>query len=156
MNTHPHDQALAIGVFDLFHIGHLRYLQYARQRARQLTVAVTSDAISEAVKGKRPIICQEQRMEIIAGLGWVDEVRLQPCSTQDAPAAAEWILAWGIDCVVAGGGWHGSARWDRLIHVLSRHGIAVEFAPHTDGISTTEILRIAGHRAGQAASGPAA
>lgn len=131
---------LAVGVFDLFHIGHLRYLQYARQQGAHLSVAVTPDAIGLAVKAKRPVIPEEQRIEIIRGLGWVDAVRLLPASTEQTQAAVEWIADWNIHHVVAGGGWSGSPRWARLIPALAERGVSVDFAPHTEGISTTEIV----------------
>lgn len=138
MNQHKH--VLAIGVFDLFHIGHLRYLQYARTQGEFLSVGVTPDAISLAVKGKRSVIPEAQRLEIIRGLGWVDHAAFQPTTTEETGAAAQWIAAWGIDHVVAGGSWAGSPRWQRLIPALASYGVSVSFAPATDGISTTDII----------------
>lgn len=135
-----HRRVLAIGVFDLFHIGHLRYLQYARVQGGHLTVGVTPDVVTLAVKGKQPVIPETQRLEIIRGLGWVDQAVLQPTSTEDTVAAAQWIAAWGIDHVVAGGGWAGSLRWQRLIPALALREVTVSFAPATEGISTTEII----------------
>lgn len=131
---------LAFGVFDLFHIGHLRYLQYARTRGMHLTVGVMPDAISYALKGKYPVIPEISRQEIISGLGWVDIVKPMPTSTETTMAAAEWIAAWQIDHVVVGGVWSDSERWQRLIPMLREQQISVEFAPHTEGISTSEII----------------
>lgn len=136
--TYSH--VLAIGVFDLFHVGHLRYLLYARAQGHHLSVAVTPDAIGLAVKGKCPVITEDQRLEIIRGLGWVDAVRLLPASTEHTDAAAAWIQDWGINHVVAGGGWSGSPRWARLIPALAERGISVGFAPHTEGISTSQLI----------------
>lgn len=133
-------RALAIGVFDLFHVGHLRYLQHARSRAGHLSVAVTPDAVCAEVKGRCPVIPEDQRLELVRGLGWVDFSALQPCSTEHAEEAAEWIAAWRIERVVAGGGWSGSPRWARLMPKLVARGIEVEFAPHTEGVSTTELI----------------
>ena len=56
-------RVLACGVFDLFHVGHLRYLSYARGRGAHLTALVSPDALVFAFKKKRPWIAQEQRME---------------------------------------------------------------------------------------------
>ncbi|GEM_PF-760135 len=39
---------------------------------------------------------EEQRMEMIRGLGWVDRVALLPCRTEDTRYCAEWIQEWGI------------------------------------------------------------
>ena len=131
---------LAIGVFDLFHVGHLRYLQLARTRGEHLTVGVTPDAICAAVKGKRPLIGEAQRLEIIRGLGWVDAVRLLPTSTEETEKSVAWMTAWQVNHVVVGGGWLGSARWQRLLPALAACRITVEFAPQTDGVSTTQIM----------------
>jgi D-glycero-beta-D-manno-heptose 1-phosphate adenylyltransferase len=69
--------ALANGVFDLFHVGHLRYLQGARAEADLLVVAVNSDASTRANKGpNRPIVPEAERAEIVAALACVDHVLL--------------------------------------------------------------------------------
>ena len=70
--------ALANGVFDLFHVGHLRYLQGARALADVLVVAVNSDA-SARLLGKgpgRPVVPEAERAEIVAALACVDHVVL--------------------------------------------------------------------------------
>lgn len=133
-------RVLAIGVFDLFHIGHLRYLNYARAQGSHLTVAVSPDALSLAIKHKLPVVSQAERLEIVRDLRSVDEARLQPVSTEYAQEAAEWIAAWNIDLVVGGGCWKDSERWARLIPALAARGIKVTFAPATEGVSTTALL----------------
>ena len=65
-------RVLAMGVFDLFHVGHLRYLQAARALGGHLTVGVATDAISMASKGNRPIIYESDRLEIVSSLSCVD------------------------------------------------------------------------------------
>ena len=70
--------ALANGVFDLFHVGHLRYLQGARALADLLVVAVNSD-VSARLLGKgpgRPVVPAAERAEIVAALACVDHVVL--------------------------------------------------------------------------------
>lgn len=67
--------ALANGVFDLFHVGHLRYLQGAKALADLLVVAVNSDASTRANKGPgRPVVPEAERAEIVAGLACTDWV----------------------------------------------------------------------------------
>ena len=69
--------ALANGVFDLLHVGHLRYLQGAKALANALVVAVNSDASTRANKGPgRPVVPEQERAELIAGLACVDHVVL--------------------------------------------------------------------------------
>jgi glycerol-3-phosphate cytidylyltransferase len=134
------ERGLAIGVFDLFHVGHLRYLQYASKQCRELVVAVTSDRIALDMKGRLPVIPQEQRLEIVRGLGFVAEVRLLPSSTEYTDSAAAWISDWNIQQVVCGGGWQGSERWNRLEPALASYGISVQFADYTETVSTTQII----------------
>ena len=64
--------ALANGLFDLVHVGHLRYLEEAATLADVLVVAVNDDASARALKGPdRPIVHQAERAELIAGFGCV-------------------------------------------------------------------------------------
>jgi rfaE bifunctional protein nucleotidyltransferase chain/domain len=71
--------ALANGIFDLFHVGHLRYLQGAKAHADLLLVAVNSDASTRAYKGPgRPLVPEDERAEIVAGLACVDYVVVFP------------------------------------------------------------------------------
>jgi rfaE bifunctional protein nucleotidyltransferase chain/domain len=67
--------ALANGLFDLLHVGHLRYLEEAAREADHLVVAVNADASARALKGPdRPIVPEAERAELIAGLACVDLV----------------------------------------------------------------------------------
>ncbi len=67
--------ALANGIFDLFHVGHLRYLEGARALADVLVVAVNSDASTRRNKGPgRPVVPEAERAEIVAALSCVDHV----------------------------------------------------------------------------------
>ena len=66
---------MANGVFDLLHVGHLRYLESARALGDMLVVAVNSDASTRAYKGPdRPVIPEDERAELIAGFACVDYV----------------------------------------------------------------------------------
>ncbi len=67
--------ALANGVFDLLHVGHVRYLEAARALADVLVVAVNSDASTRRNKGEgRPVVPEGERAELVAALGCVDHV----------------------------------------------------------------------------------
>jgi rfaE bifunctional protein nucleotidyltransferase chain/domain len=69
--------AMANGIFDLFHVGHLRYLEGAKAEADLLVVAVNSDLSTRLNKGPgRPVIPEAERAEIVAGLRCVDHVVL--------------------------------------------------------------------------------
>ena len=67
--------ALANGVFDLLHVGHVRYLEGAKALADILVVAVNSDASTRAYKGPgRPHIPEAERAELVAALACTDRV----------------------------------------------------------------------------------
>lgn len=69
--------ALANGLFDLVHVGHLRYLEEAAAQADHLVVAVNADACARALKGPdRPIVPEAERAELIAGFACVDLVTI--------------------------------------------------------------------------------
>ena len=76
--------ALANGLFDLLHVGHLRYLQDAAQQADLLVVAVNADSSARRLKGpQRPIVPELERAELIAGFCCVDYVTVFDESTVD-------------------------------------------------------------------------
>ena len=63
------------GVFDLLHVGHVRYLGQARTLGDALLVAINSDRTVRELKGpNRPVFNQAERAEILAALRVVDYV----------------------------------------------------------------------------------
>jgi len=65
------------GVFDLLHVGHLRYLEAARALGDALVVAINSDRTTRELKGPdRPITNESERAELLAALRCVDYVTI--------------------------------------------------------------------------------
>ena len=65
------------GVFDLLHVGHVRYLAEARALGDVLLVAINSDRTVRELKGEgRPITNENERTEILAALRQVDYVTI--------------------------------------------------------------------------------
>jgi D-beta-D-heptose 7-phosphate kinase/D-beta-D-heptose 1-phosphate adenosyltransferase len=63
------------GVFDLLHVGHVRYLAQARELGDALVVAINSDRSVRELKGPdRPVFAEAERAEILAALRNVDYV----------------------------------------------------------------------------------
>ncbi|HEY8559109.1 MAG TPA: adenylyltransferase/cytidyltransferase family protein [Pyrinomonadaceae bacterium] len=80
---------LANGCFDLFHVGHVRYLAGARALGNCLIVGVNSDEQVRKLKGaNRPFMPERERAEIISALKFVDYVTIF-----DEPTVAELIRA---------------------------------------------------------------
>ena len=67
--------AFANGIFDLLHVGHVRYLQEASREADLLVVGVNSDDSARTLKGKgRPVTGERERAELVSairGVGYV-------------------------------------------------------------------------------------
>jgi rfaE bifunctional protein nucleotidyltransferase chain/domain len=69
--------ALANGLFDILHVGHLRYLEGAASEADLLVVAVNSDESARRLKGpSRPVTPQTERAELVAGFACVGFVTI--------------------------------------------------------------------------------
>jgi len=89
---------LANGCFDLFHVGHIRYLRAAKTKGDILVVALNSDTSVRGLKGKgRPILPQKERAEILAAFSFVDYVTIF-----DEPRVTKVLLALKPDVHVKG------------------------------------------------------
>src|SRR5216683_1123592 len=73
------------GVFDLLHVGHVRYLEEARGLGDALIVGLNSDASTRAIKDEgRPLVPQDERAELLLALRYVDAVVIFDETTADA------------------------------------------------------------------------
>lgn len=80
---------LANGCFDLFHVGHIRYLVGAKELGDILVVGINSDEQVKKLKGEnRPFINETERAEIVSALSFVDFVTIF-----DEPTVTELIRA---------------------------------------------------------------
>ncbi len=85
---------VATGVFDLLHVGHLRFLKAARSAGAGLVVGVEDDERTSARKGRdRPIVPLAERCEMLCALAPVDGVFSisGPLLSAPAPAYAELL-----------------------------------------------------------------
>ena len=135
----PYPIGYASGYFDLFHVGHLRYLQLAAQHCDKLIVGVPSNKIVRPGNRPMPTIPCEQRIEILSNLRCVDEVICVDVSMEHADAYVEFIRKIGNQAMFIGEDWQASARWQRLGPQLKEQGIKVHFLPRTAEISSTLI-----------------
>ncbi len=79
----------ANGCFDLFHVGHIRYLAGAKQLGDLLIVGINSDRQVRKLKGEgRPFMPEKERAEIVAAIRFVDAVTIF-----DEPTVEELIMA---------------------------------------------------------------
>ncbi len=96
------------GVFDLFHVGHLRILHNAAGLCDRLIVGVSSDELVE-YKGKAPIVPFAERMEIVREVKGVSAVVPQ----YDMDKFAMWERL-KFDIMFVGDDWHGTEKWNAI------------------------------------------
>src|SRR5207302_10154526 len=61
------------GCFDLIHLGHVKYFQFAKRQGDLLVVAVNTDSCIRRLKGnKRPIISEQDRVSVLEELESID------------------------------------------------------------------------------------
>jgi D-beta-D-heptose 7-phosphate kinase/D-beta-D-heptose 1-phosphate adenosyltransferase len=123
------------GCFDLLHYGHVKYLQEAKKKGDILVVAVNSDASVKRIKGdNRPIVNQQNRAKVLAGLESVDYVVI---FKEDTPFKIIKILKPNI--LVKGSDWHKDNIVGRGI--VSSYGGNVSTVKLVKGSSTTALIK---------------
>jgi D-beta-D-heptose 7-phosphate kinase/D-beta-D-heptose 1-phosphate adenosyltransferase len=134
--THQPDGLLVTtnGCFDLLHVGHLRYLQWAQAQGQWLLIFVNTDASVQRLKGpSRPILPQQERLELLAGLGCVDAVMLF-----DTPTADEAIRLARPDVHVKGEQYAAETLPEK--DALEAVGARLALAPMVPGRSTSSLI----------------
>jgi cytidyltransferase-like protein len=121
-------------VGDLFHAGHIAFLQKAKQFGDYLIVGVLADESVEEYK-RTPILTLEERATIIQACKYVDEVIKAP----PLRPSKEWLLEHHIDFVIHGDDFSPDLLQDQYGSSLDL-GI-FRSVPYTKGISTTNIIQ---------------
>ncbi|MCQ2814957.1 MAG: FAD synthase [Bacilli bacterium] len=124
------------GVFDMFHIGHLNLLKQAKKMCDYLIVGVSTDENVMNYKGKTPIITFKDRAEIVKSIKYVDEV--VPQQNMDKFQMWEKLK---FDVLFHGDDWKNSDMYNDLIDKFKSVNVDVVFLKHTDGISSTELIK---------------
>lgn len=122
------------GVFDLLHIGHVRYLEQAALEGDILIVGINSDASVKRLKGPtRPIQNENDRAEILASLKAVTHTVI---FSEDTPY--NLISQIIPDVLVKGGDW----ALDQIVgsDIVLAHQGQVKSLLFIDGKSTTKII----------------
>ncbi len=122
------------GCFDILHVGHLRYLQAARELGDLLVVALNSDASVRSIKGpERPIVPEADRAELLAGLTCVDYVVL---FDEDSPA--NLLEALRPDIHVKGAQYTAESLPEAAM--LESVGTRLHFMPMVENRSSTDVI----------------
>ena len=122
------------GVFDLLHVGHVRYLSQARALGDALVVAINSDRTVRELKGPdRPIFDQAERAEILAALRVVDYVTIFD------DVSPRSLIAELLPDVLVKGGDYGLDQIHGREEVEAAGGNVISL-PFVEGASTTALI----------------
>ena len=126
-----------IGVFDLFHRGHLELLRKAKALGQNLIVGVNSDEKVERYK-RKPVCSERDRLEIVRACRYVDHAFIIDDFEQRS-----YIEKYNIDVIVHGDEWQ-RARYMQQICVteeyLKERNTDLLLLPYTNGISTSQLI----------------
>jgi glycerol-3-phosphate cytidylyltransferase len=122
-------RVITFGTFDVFHVGHLRILERARQLGDYLSVGVSTDAMNYDKKNRYPVYDQNERLQIIRALRCVDEVFFE----ESMELKRHYIESHQADILVMGDDWAG--KFDEFSDICQ-----VVYLPRTPSVSTTAII----------------
>ena len=136
------DRCVVNGVFDLFHVGHVRLLKRAKEKFKEVIVAIDSDEFVTRTK-RKPIFPQEARIEILKACRYVDDVVV--VDEVDGPAAIDdkavdlFMRRNNADALfLASDNMAYVNKWFKYLYETNRTVIV----PRTQGISTTQVIKI--------------
>ena len=137
-----HHRCVVNGVFDLFHIGHVRLLKRAKEVFDEVIVTIDSDDLAAREK-RRPIFNQNERLEIIKSCRYVDDVLIIDRSwgphADDPAMVDDFMEKYRIDAVFV------AADDDEYVkywfgHLYSQGRVVI--VPRTKEISTTHVIKV--------------
>ena len=121
------------GVFDLFHVGHLRLLRNAKSLCDRLIVGVTNDELV-SYKNKRSVICFHERIEIVRSCKYVD-LAVEQTSMDKLDA----FNRYKFDIMFVGDDWYKSDKWKKFDQEFEQVGVKIIYFPYTRTTSSTLI-----------------
>ncbi len=130
------------GVWDLFHVGHLKAIKMAREIAGKdfLIIGVVSDEHAKDYKNKNPFISFKHRFQLIKELPYADKV-----VKQEVQFDISHMKRLGVNEVLLGDDW----KENNPPHLQKmRECVKVTFIPRMKEISTSLIIKALNRRAG--------
>jgi len=125
------------GTFDLFHAGHVAFLQRCSEFG-SVVVALNTDEFIEQYKGKPPVISYEDRRRVLLACRYVDRV-VPNLGGADSRPTIEMV---NPDMVIIGSDWAKKDYYAQMQFSqdwLDERGIGLAYLPYTIGISSTAI-----------------
>lgn len=126
---------IVYGTFDFFHYGHYNLFKQAKELGDYLIVGVSSDDLCK-LKGKNPILNEQQRMEIISNIKFVDKVILETSFEQKI----DDIDTYNVDIYCDGEDYKDVFPKTEVYNKI-KDKVKVVFLKRTPNVSTTIIKK---------------
>lgn len=128
---------LVVGVFDLFHTGHVNLLRKCKELGDRLVIVVNGDALTSAYK-RAPVMSEEDRLAVVSACRYVDHAEIS-----NIYSIRDVIVRHGVTAVVHGDDWEIESYKKQICcddAFLDEHGVELVLLPYTPGISTSDII----------------
>lgn len=127
-----------IGVFDLFHSGHVELLKRAKAMGNRLIVAINGDDMVASYK-RLPYLNEEERLKVVKACKYVDEAFvIRQYDNKD------FIIKYDIHKIVHGDDWEEMSYMEQIRVTpafLKKHDCELVIIPYTEGISTSGLIK---------------
>lgn len=127
-----------IGVFDLFHRGHVELLRRAKSLGDKLIVAINGDEMVASYK-RRPYLNQEDRLAVIQACKYVDKAFIT-----NKYDNKRLIKKYNINKIVHGDDWEAKSYMEQIrvtCGFLDENNCELILLPYTSGISTSGLIK---------------
>lgn len=127
-----------IGVFDLFHTGHVELLRRAKELGNKLIIAINGDEMVASYK-RRPYFSEEDRLTIVKACKYVDDAFIiRQYDNKDI------IKKYNISKIVHGDDWEEDSYMEQIRVTpafLEQNSCELVLLPYTKGISTSALIK---------------
>jgi glycerol-3-phosphate cytidylyltransferase len=127
-----------IGVFDLFHRGHVELLRQSKALGEKLIVAINSDDFVSKYK-RKPMYSEIDRVEIVKACRFVDEVFISH-DYDNKP----FIEQYNIDAIVHGDDWERTSYLKQIVvteEYLAEKKVDLVLVPYYKGVSSSDVIK---------------
>lgn len=129
------DRIVIFGTWDLLHVGHVRAIRQAYGFCPLVSVGVETDGLTLLHKGHYPLVPEQERLEMVKALRWVDSAFLYGNDNYLSYVHMHkgTTVAWNKDNCLP--------RHQAFLQAAEDDGISIHLITYTPGVSTSDLRR---------------
>ncbi|KIO37752.1 adenylyltransferase/cytidyltransferase family protein [Shewanella sp. cp20] len=131
-------KVLVVGVFDLFHRGHVEFLKKAATFGDELIILINGDEMTEKYK-RRPVYSEQDRAAILSALACVTVVEIT-----NSFDVKPFIEKYNIDVIVHGNDWEHNSYLEQIRcteEYLQQQKVTMAYTDYHSSVSTSALLK---------------